>query len=238
MPGESQKTSQPSREKVLAEAITKEEALLRDLELQRQQAEARLSQLKSSMTGPGSASSADLQILADTPTPATAAEKVPLFRSLFRGRRDVYPKLWVNTKLGKTGYSPACANEWVRGVCEKPRVKCGECPNQAFLSVSDHVISDHLRGRHVVGVYPLLEDETCWFLAVDLDGDCWKDDVAAIVETCHKMSIPAAVERSRSGNGAHIWFFFDAAIPASIARKMGCYLITDTMTRRHQLTAE
>ncbi len=86
------------------------------------------------------------------PVPATAAEKVALFRSLFRGRDDVYPKLWVNAKSGRTGYAPACANEWVRGVCEKPRVRCGDCPNQAFLTVSDRVIADHLQGRHVVGV--------------------------------------------------------------------------------------
>ena len=92
--------------------------------------------------------------------PETPAEKVALFRSLFRGRDDVHPRLWTNSKSGRTGYAPACANEWVRGVCEKPRVRCGECPNQAFTPVSDQVIADHLQGRHVLGVYPLLLDET------------------------------------------------------------------------------
>ena len=96
----------------------------------------------------------------NTPTPATAAAKVTLFRTLFRGRDDVYPKLWANTKTDRTGYAPACGNEWVRGVCNKPRVRCGECPHQAFLAVSDQVIIDHLQGRHVVGVYPLLADDT------------------------------------------------------------------------------
>ncbi len=172
------------------------------------------------------------------PTPVTSAEKVALFRSLFRGREDIYPKFWSNARTGRKGYAPACANEWVRGVCEKPRVKCGECPHQAFLPVEDQVILDHLQGRHVVGVYPLLTDETCWFLAADFDKTSWADDVAAFVETCRQTDLPAAVERSRSGNGAHVWFFFAAPVAAATARKMGCYLITETMARRHQLSME
>src|SRR5205807_4196256 len=122
-----------------------------------------------------------------------------------------------------------------RGVCEKPRVKCSECPNQAFISVSDQVVLDHLRGRHVMGVYPLLPDDTCWFLAADFDEASWADDVAAFVETSRAVGLPSAVERSRSGNGAHVWFFFAAPVPAATARRMGCYLITETMSRRHQL---
>ena len=94
--------------------------------------------------------------------PPTGVAKIALFRSLFRGRDDVFPVLWTSDKSGRTGYAPACGNEWTRGVCEKPRVRCGECPNQAFLPVRDRVILDHLQGRHVVGVYPLLADETCW----------------------------------------------------------------------------
>src|SRR5439155_6608511 len=121
-------------------------------------------------------------------------------------REEVYPRFWTNARTGRKGYAPACGNEWVRGVCEKPRVKCGECPNQAFLPVEDHVILDHLQGRHVVGIYPLLTDETCWFLAADFDKTSWTDDVAAFVETCGVAGLPAAVERSRSGNGAHVWF--------------------------------
>ncbi len=172
------------------------------------------------------------------PTPVTSAEKVALFRSLFRGREDIYPKFWSNARTGRKGYAPACANEWVRGVCEKPRVKCGECPHQAFLPVEDQVIHDHLQGRHVIGVYPLLADGTCWFLAADFDKTSWADDGAAFVETCRQTDLPAAVERSRSGNGAHVWFFFAAPVAAATARKMGCYLITETMARRHQLSME
>ena len=109
----------------------------------------------------------------------------------------------------------------MRGVCEKPRVKCGECPNQAFIPVSDQVVLDHLQGRHVIGVYPLLEDDTCWFLAADFDEESWADDVAAFVETSRTVGFPAAVERSRSGNGAHVWFFFAAPVAAATARRMG-----------------
>src|SRR5439155_1362889 len=117
-----------------------------------------------------------------------------LFRSLFRGRDDIYPRFWTNARTGRKGYAPACGNEWIRGVCEKPRVKCGECPNQAFLPVEDKVILDHLQGRHVVGVYPLLTDETCWFLAADFDKTSWTDDVAAFAETCRVNGLPGAVE--------------------------------------------
>jgi superfamily II DNA or RNA helicase len=164
------------------------------------------------------------------------AEKVALFHRLFRGRDDVYPKLWQNAKTGNKGYSPACDNEWVRGVCEKPRVKCGECPNQAFLPVTTETILDHLQGRHVIGIYPMLKDETCWFLAADFDKDAWREDVLAFTETCRRIGISYAIERSRSGNGAHVWFFFASPIPAATVRKMGSYLITETMQRRHQLS--
>jgi hypothetical protein len=92
--------------------------------------------------------------------PSSNAEKVELFRSLFRGRTDVFPTHWRNERKQTGGYSPACSNEWVPGLCEKPRVKCGDCPHQAFMPVSHEVILDHLQGRHVVGVYPLLPDET------------------------------------------------------------------------------
>lgn len=174
---------------------------------------------------------------ADAPAPSSV-EKIELFRSLFRGRLDVYPRLWTNARTGKRGYAPACANEWARGICEKPRVKCGECPRQAFLPVSDQVVLDHLQGRHVVGVYPLLPDETCWLLAIDLDKASWLDDVDALRETCGSFGLHPAVERSRSGNGAHVWFFFNAPVPASTARRMGCYIVTEAMARRHQLSMD
>jgi hypothetical protein len=109
---------------------------------------------------------------------------------LFRGRADVYPTRWRNSRKGTSGYSPACGNEWIPEVCDKPRIKCGECPNQAFLPVTDRVVLDHLRGRIVAGVYPLLEDDTCWFLAIDFDKGSWENDVSALVETCRQMRLP------------------------------------------------
>ena len=164
--------------------------------------------------------------------------KIALFRSLFRGREDVYPRRFESRKTGKSGYAPACANEWVRGVCEKPRIKCAECPNRRFLPVTDDVIRWHLSGSDaegqpfVAGVYPLLQDETCFFLAVDFDKTGWRDDASAFLETCHLLNLPAALERSRSGRGAHVWLFFEEAIPAALARRLGSHVLTETMERR------
>jgi superfamily II DNA or RNA helicase len=164
--------------------------------------------------------------------------KIRLFRSLFRGREDVYPRRFESRKTGKAGYSPACGNEWIRGVCEKPRIKCTNCANQRFLPVTDDVIRSHLAGHDeqgcdfVMGVYPMLQDETCFFLAADFDKSSWRWDVQAFLETCRLLGVPAALERSRSGEGAHIWLFFEAAIPAGLARKLGSHLITESMERR------
>lgn len=171
---------------------------------------------------------------------STQAEKVALFRRLFAGRADVFPARWENDKTGKSGYAPACANEWVRGVCNKPRIKCGECRNQAFTPVSDEVIANHLRGSErgkssraafVAGVYPLLPDERCWFLVADFDDESWAADVLAYVETCRRHGVPVALERSRSGNGGHAWIFFSEPVLARDARQLGAFLVTETMER-------
>ena len=176
----------------------------------------------------------DVRVTMASPT----AEKIALFKSLFRGREDVFPRRWENPKTGKTGYAPVCRNEWVRGVCGKPQIKCGECPNQAFIPVGDDVLHAHLTGRasgssadFTAGVYPLLPDETCWFLAVDFDKKSWVQDVTAFRDTARAKGIPVAVERSRSGNGAHAWIFFAEPIPAADARRLGALLVTATMER-------
>ncbi len=148
--------------------------------------------------------------------------KIALFRSLFRGRDDVYPRRFENRKTGKSGYAPACGNEWVISLCEKPRIKCAACLNQNFLPVTDEVVRWHLSGKDgsghdfVMGVYPLLRDETCYFLAADLDKARWEEDAAAVLETCRKLELPAALERSRSSHGGHIWLFFEQAVPAAL----------------------
>jgi len=166
------------------------------------------------------------------------AAKIALFRSLFRGREEVYPRRFESAKTGKPGYSPVCGNEWVRGVCEKPRIKCSDCKCQRWLPVADDVVRWHLsgcddRGRDcVIGVYPMLLDERCFFLAVDFDEGDWAADASAYLETCTRLKIPAALERSRSGAGGHVWIFFSEAIPASLARKLGAHVLTETMERR------
>ena len=175
---------------------------------------------------------------------SSPAAKIALFRSFFRGREEVYPRRFESRKTGRGGYSPACGNEWVRGVCEKPRIKCSECPNQRFLSVTDDVVRQHLSGRDdlgrefVMGLYPMLADETCYFLAADFDGENWQEDAGAFRETCRRLSLPVALERSRSGKGGHVWLFFAEAIPAKVARNLGSYLLTETMEGRPELGFE
>lgn len=165
-------------------------------------------------------------------------DKIALFRSLFRGREDVYPLRFESRKTGRSGYSPACANEWIRGLCEKPRVKCAVCPNRRLLPITDQVIRWHLSGKDnqgrdfVMGVYPMLQDESCHFLAIDFDGAEWQADVGAVRRACSAWSLPAAVERSRSGDGAHVWLFFTEAIPARLARNVGSFLLTEAMECR------
>jgi len=172
---------------------------------------------------------------ASTVTNDSPAEmKVALFRQLFRGRDDIYPTRW-ETKNGKAGYSPACRHEWNRAYCDKPRIKCGQCDNRDFLPVTDKVIYDHLAGRHTIGVYPLLPDDTCWFLAADFDKCSWQEDVTEFIRTCKKIGVPAVLERSRSGKGGHVWIFFSEPVSAAVSRKVGCFILTKTMERRHQI---
>ncbi len=169
-----------------------------------------------------------------SPQPSTAG-KVALFRRLFRGRIDVYPLRWKSAK-GKSGYSPVCGNEWKSGVCNKPRIKCGDCDHRLLLPVTDQVIYGHLAGQHTVGVYPLLADDTCCFLAADFDKVEWREDARALMQSCHELNIPAALEISRSGNGAHIWIFFSDPVPAREARQLGAALISHTCNRTRQLS--
>ena len=224
------------REDLLA-AIAREEMRLDRLEAEQAEARASVAALRTKLASLERApeSRADLPLHPSSRVPQTPSEKIRLFRSFFRGRTDVFPTRFVSRKTGKAGYAPACRNKFVPGLCELPKIKCGECANQAFFQFDDAAILGHLTGRHVMGVYPLLEDETCWFLAVDFDKSTWREDATAFVETCRSADVPAAIERSRSGNGAHVWVFFAAPVPAGAARKMGCHLITETMSRRHQM---
>ena len=172
---------------------------------------------------------------ASEPSKLSTGEKVALFRRLFRGRLDVYPIRWESKATGKSGYAPACANEWRAGVCEKPRIKCGDCSNRLLIPLSDAVIYGHLAGEHTVGVYPLMEDDSCYFVAVDFDEAEWRLDARAFMGSCEALGVPAALEISRSGCGAHAWVFFAGRVSARDARRLGTAIISNTCARTRQL---
>lgn len=179
-------------------------------------------------------------------TPFSTDKKIEIFMSLFRGRADVVAKRWDNAKTGKSGYSPACSNEWIRGICKKPQIKCSVCTKQAFIPMTPEIVYKHLGGEshfgnrrdYILGLYPMLQDDYCWFLAVDFDKENWQKDANAFIKTCHNQNISVALERSRSGNGAHAWIFFEQAIPAFLARQMGTALLTETMKNYPEIGLE
>lgn len=167
---------------------------------------------------------------------AGEGDKIRLFMSLFKGRDDVYARRWDSKKKGTSGYSPSCLNEWEPGVCSKPKGTCASCTHKAYAALDEKVIDDHLRGKIVAGIYPMLPDETCWFLAIDFDDGEWQKDIAVLRDACAEFAIPVSVERSRSGNGGHAWLFFKEPLSASLARKFGTSLLTYTMQTRHEIT--
>lgn len=169
------------------------------------------------------------------PTPTTPAAKIALFLDLFCTRRSVFPKFWENAKTGRKGYSPACDNEWRSGICQKPRMKCSECLHQKFPPLDARAVESHLRGQHTLGVYAIGEDNTCRFLAADFDGEGWRGDVAAYRDAAARAGIVVAVERSRSGNGAHAWMFFSEPVSAALARRLGLLLIARASAARPAL---
>jgi len=165
---------------------------------------------------------------------SSPGDKIKLFTSLFKGREDVYAKRWQN-KNYVSGYSPVCLNEWKPGICNKPKIKCTECPNKSFIPLNEKVIEEHLKGKVVAGIYPMLPDETCCFLAMDFDDEGWDKDISILRNVCKEFEIPFSVERSRSGSGAHVWSFFEERISASLARKFGSSLLTYSMSKRHEI---
>ncbi|WP_018404697.1 TOTE conflict system archaeo-eukaryotic primase domain-containing protein [Marinobacter gelidimuriae] len=158
----------------------------------------------------------------------TPAQKVELFRTLFRGRQDIYAIRWQGSG-GRSGYAVACENEWAPGICQKPKIKCGECPHRKFKPLDFNAVYDHLSGKHTAGLYPLLPDSSCYLLAVDFDKDDWRADVRALAEACRGEAIPYLVEVSRSGAGAHLWIFFPEAVSAFSARALGFKLLDKAM---------
>lgn len=175
-------------------------------------------------------------------------EQIDLFITLFHGRTDVYAKRFIN-KAGNVGYSPACSSFWKEGCPKKygRKIKCAECPNQNWIKLSRKLLREHLEGHKedctdVIGIYPMLADETCNFLVFDFDNhdktketneeeganpnSFWLDDVNAMRSICQYNDVDVLIERSRSGKGAHVWLFFEEAIPVALARRFGSALLT------------
>jgi superfamily II DNA or RNA helicase len=169
------------------------------------------------------------------PVVATAEQRIAIFRSLFRGREDVYAIRWENAD-GRSGYMPKADRDcksYLSATAED-RKKVDRL-TRTYRPLTDDAVRAHLVGEHTAGIYPLLQDETCWLLAVDFDKKTWQQDATAFLEACLELNVPAALERSRSGNGGHVWIFFERAIPATTARKLGCVILTRTMESRHQI---
>ena len=172
-------------------------------------------------------------------------ERIRLFQSLFKGREDVFARRWFSKTTGKSGYQPVCINEWKQGLCDKKKYRCAICPNRNFAPLTTQDMYRHLEGKDeyccdVVGLYAIMQDNNCAFLCADFDDkNCkygYKEDVLAYVGVCREWLIPYAIERSRSGNGAHVWIFFEAPLPASKARRLGNAILTEAMTRNGQMS--
>lgn len=171
---------------------------------------------------------------------STPIEKIDLFKTLFQGRTDIHAKRWQSIKTGKSGYQPVCQNEWNEQFCDKKKYKCNACQNRKLSPLTDEIIYKHLHGkdefcRDVVGIYPLLTDETCLFLAVDFDDGEFRFDVLAFKNACVDNKIDVYIELSRSGNGAHAWIFFEENISAKTARQLGSGLLTYAMNKRSEI---
>lgn len=158
-------------------------------------------------------------------------EKIKIFMNVFRGRTDVFAKRYVSKKTGKAGYTPVCKNEFNKYKCDKPKVKCSECAFRELVPLTEDIVLKHLKGEIGIGIYPLLPGDVCNFLAIDFDKKTYEKDVSAFWSICDELNVPIYVERSRSGNGAHVWIFFEGSVLAKVARKLGNILLTKTIEK-------
>lgn len=201
-----------------------------------QEAETELSELRKRLEN----LDAEIEVVKVQSVSLSLEEKVDLFSSLFCGREDVFARRWFSKASGKSGYQPVCVKEWRPQLCNKKKYRCSECPNRQFSPISYNDYYRHLEGkdplgRDVIGCYVIKEDNTCHFLCADFDDkNCehgYKSDVLAFVAVCDDWDVPCHIERSRSGNGAHVWIFFEQEIPAVKARKLGNAILTEAMNR-------
>lgn len=170
--------------------------------------------------------------------------KIELFCSLFKGRDDVFARRWCSKTSGKAGYQPVCQNEWTP-LCDKRKNKCADCPNRQFSPLTYNDYYRHLEGkdaygRDVMGIYVLNVDNTCHLLCTDFDDkNCehgYQDDVLTFVDVCKSWNVPCSIERSRSGNGAHVWIFFESPVLAVKARRLGNAILTEAMNREGKIS--
>ena len=159
---------------------------------------------------------------------SSEAIRVALFRSLFRGRDDVYAVRWTN-QHGESGYVPAVAGGWRK---DRPRRQ------RRYLALTDDVVRAHLAGDDTIGLYPLLEDDHCWLLAADFDGPTWRLDALAYLDAAAAHGVPGYLERSRSGQGAHVWMFFTEPVTATDSRRLGTGLLRTAIDARAELALD
>jgi hypothetical protein len=157
---------------------------------------------------------------------SSAEAKVAFFRALFAARTDIYAERWQSQRTGRSGWLPAVRGGWNKGVQHRDR---------HYLPLSAAVITAHLSGQKHIGLYPLLDGDSCCWLAADFDGQAAMLDALAYVKAARSSGVPAALEVSRSGVGAHVWIFFAAPVPAETARRMGFGLIREAMALRGRM---
>lgn len=151
-------------------------------------------------------------------------KQIQLFMSIFRGRTDVYARHWERN--GKSGYSPAYEFNWGEFMAHKARGgNLSNFPNKKTLLLTLEVIKSHLEGIQAIGIYPLLENNTSYFIAADFDKENWQTESINLINVCKQFGIPAYLERSRSGSGAHVWIFFEEKYSATKSRSLILELI-------------
>jgi len=169
---------------------------------------------------------------------STPEERVELFLNYFRCREDVYPRFWQNGRTGKKGYSPVCQNEWANGICKKPKIKCSDCNYQNFKPFDRDTALEHLQGKEIIGTYTLRGNSQCVFLAADFDKKNWREDATAFKFAAKSIGIEVGIERSRSGNGSHVWIFFTEDVSAFKARQLGTLILTLALTEHPSLSLD